>query len=382
MGTVAARGRWVWGLSGVVVIAAMAVPASALVIRAGRLGGPPPQSAVPTKTIVIKQSVTSLDLESYGADISVIGAPVPDTQVIEAIRFDPQDGPPTVTRSVSHGRLTLAAPRCGVSDCSVGFTVTVPEGAAVTAQSDGGQITVSGVGAANLDSGGGSVQAGRIPGPLTVNSEGGPVTVSGVGAANLDSGGGQVDATNVAGSLTVNSENGGLILNGLSGPLDADTGGGPMLAGDVAAVTATVNTEGGNMDIGFITAPQAVTVDTGGGNARLGFVAAPPNVTVHTEGGSAVVTVPGGPYSVTADSGGGPESVGIPTNPTASRSISVDTGGGALRIVPGTGPDGPLPGTGVNLGGNGSGKLPEPATPPKPQAPAGPTLASAAPGPV
>jgi hypothetical protein len=57
-------------------------------------------------------------------------------------------------------------------------------------------------------------------------------------------------------------------------------------------------------------------------------------VTVSTDGGPVQLTVPGGPYALTADSDGGPESAGIAVDPAASRSITVFSGGGPLRIEP------------------------------------------------
>lgn len=304
MHAVATRGRWVWILSGLVVMGSVASAASAAVLRAGSIGEPGQVSVVPTRPVTIKQPITSLSVASYGAQVQVYGAPVRQTQVTEAITWDSQDaGPPAVTQSVSGGRLTLDAPACAASDCSVGFTVIAPEGVAVTVVSDGG-----------------------------------PVTVSRVAAGNLDSGGGPVSATDVRGGLSVNSGGGSLTLIGLSGPLDADTGGGPVLARGVAARTAAVSTEGGNADIGFTTAPRTVTVDAGGGGVLLGFDAAPVTVTVNSEGGNVVLSVPGGPYAVTSNTEGAPRQVGIAVNSGASRSISVDTGGGALAIASGTGP--------------------------------------------
>jgi hypothetical protein len=297
------RGRWVWGLSGIVTLAVLALSGTRLIVGAGSAGAPQPVSAVPTRTVIVRQPVTSLSVESYGARIQVTGGPVRSVQVTEAITFFPADaGPPAVTESVSRDRLTLGAPSCANSDCNVGFTVTVPADVAVTAQSDGG-----------------------------------PVTVSGVAAANVDSGGGLVGVTGVHGPLTVSTENGPLTVDGLTGPLDADTGGGPLLARNVAAVTATVNTGHGDVQIDFTAAAEAITVNTGGGSARIGFTVAPQTVSVNTGGGDALLTVPGGPYALTTDSGGGPELVGIPASPTARRSISVTTGGGAVRIGPSPG---------------------------------------------
>ncbi len=103
-------------------------------------------------------------------------------------------------------------------------------------------------------------------------------------------------------------------MNGLAGGLHADTAGGNMVARGVAAAIATVS--------------------TGGGQALIDFSAAPDTVTVSTDGGPAQLTVPGGPYALTADSDDGPESAGIAVDPVASRSITVFSGGGPLRIEP------------------------------------------------
>jgi hypothetical protein len=186
-----------------------------------------------------------------------------------------------VTQSVAGGRLILADPACSASGppCSVSFTLVVPSGVTVTAVTDGGQLTVSGVAGANLDSGGGPVSATRIAGPLTVRTAGGA-----------------------------------LVLDGLTGALDADTDGGPVTAQGLGSATASITTDGGN--------------------ARIAFTAAPDSLTVSTDGGLATLTVPGGPYALTADTNGGPESVAIPTDPAARRLITVRTGSGPLQIGP------------------------------------------------
>jgi hypothetical protein len=110
-------------------------------------------------------------------------------------------------------------------------------------------------------------------------------------------------------------------LAGVTGTLYADTGGGPLLAEGVSAPTATVITEGGNVQLGFVTVPNAVQVNTGGGAAFL--------------------SVPGGPYALTTDNGGGPQSVGISINPAAARSINVTTQGGPLQVEPAGAPGSP-----------------------------------------
>ncbi len=371
----AARGRWIWTVTGLATVGLLAWPVVGLISRAGNGGQGEFVTATPTmtRTVTVSQPVTSLSVDSYGAPIQVTAGPVHHITVTEAISY-PGPGPtPAVTAAVSDRKLTLDASSCADTGCSVGFTVTVPPGVSVTAESDDGGIAVAGVAGANLDSGGGPVQASHIDGPLSVTSEDGGITVSDVSApsgtnldsgggpvqashidgpltiasedggitvsdvtapgVNLDSGGGPVQVGRVNGPLTVTSEDGGVSVNDLTGDLDADTGGGSF-AGSVAAGRASVLTEDGSAALTFSTAAAYVFVDTGGGPAQLTFDQPPTAVMLSTENGSATVSVPGGPYSVTAATEGGSETVDIPTAPAAHRTLTVSTEGGPLEIVP------------------------------------------------
>ena len=301
MRAVAAPGRWVWGLSGLVTAAVLAIPGARLIATAGDPWPAPNPIRAMTRTVIVPQPVTRLDVQTYGTPVQVTAGPVRLVQVTETITWDPQGGwPPSVTQSVSGGRLTLADPVCNANDnCGVSFAVTVPRGVAVTVATEGAPIAVSGAAGANLDSNGGPVRAAGTDGALNVTTEGGPLEV-----------------------------------DGLTGPLYADTGGGPLLARGVAAATATVI--------------------TGGGQALVGLTAAPDTVTVNTEGGPGTLAVPGGPYALTANSDGGPQLVGIATNPAASRTITINTGGGPLQIEPAThGAPAPPAAPGVPGSGNG-----------------------------
>jgi hypothetical protein len=331
------RGRWVWTVSGLATVALLAWPVVGLIGRAGNGGQGEFVTAMPimTRTVTVTQPVTSLSVESYGAPIRITAGPVHHVTVTEAISYPGPGQAPAVTAAVSDRKLTLDAPACTTADCSVGFTVTVPPGVAVSAESDDGGIAVAGAAGADLDSGGGPVQASHIDGPLSVSSEDGGITVSDVSApsgTNLDSGG-PIQVGRVDGPLTLASEDGGVTVNGLTGNLDADTGGGPF-AGDVSSGRASVLTEDGSAALTFASAPAYVFVDTGGGPAQLTFDQPPTAVMVSTENGSASVSVPGGPYSVTADSGGGSQTVGVPTARAAHHTLSVSTEGGPLEIVP------------------------------------------------
>jgi hypothetical protein len=344
-------GRRIWGLAGLLTVIGLAVPGSWLIFHAGGPGNAPngqgPLAAL-TRTVTVTQPVTSLSVESYGAPIQVTARPVRRVTVTEAIGYDLGAGAaPDVTAAVSHGRLTLAAPACATSDCSVGFTVTVPSGVAVTAESDNGPVTVSGTADTALDSSGGQVTAARIDGPLTVTSENGDVTVTGANGANIDSGGGAVTATRINGPLTVTSENGNITTSGALGAI-LNSGGGAVSATGIVG-SLTVSSENGDVVVNGQAGQPAtraadgsrpgngaslneVMVMTGGGNAQLTFASAPANVNVNTSNGSATLAMPGGPYTVTADSGGGPSYVGVPTSASARHSITVSTQGGALSI--------------------------------------------------
>jgi hypothetical protein len=285
MRAVTVRGRWVWGLSGLLTAVVLAVPGTRLITADGgpwSVHGPStPDTAV--RTVTVPQPVTSLNLQSYGAPARVESGPVSRVHVTEIISYNKQNGgPPAVLESVSGGRLTLADPVCNTADCAVSFAVTVPSGVNVTMATGGGSAAVSGAAGAQVDSGGGPVTATGIHGPFTATTDGGS-----------------------------------LQLEALTGPLRADTGGGPLLGQDVAAATVDASTDGGSARIDFAAAPDTVRVSTGGGPAAL--------------------ALPGGPYDLNAASDGGPQSVTIATDPAARRSVTVTSGGGSLDVGPAAG---------------------------------------------
>ena len=357
MRIVATRGRWIWGVSGLVTTAALIISGTYLITSAGQ-AQPAQPAQTATRTVTVPQPVTSLTVQSYGDPVQVTAGPVRRVEVTETLNYDPQEGgPPAVVQSVSGGHLSLGDPACANSDCDVSFAVTVPSDVTATVTTEGGSVSVSGIAGANLDSGNGPVRAAEIGGPLTVITGGGPLALDGLaGTLSADTGGGPLTAQGVAvttatittaggdarlafsaapDTVTVNTDGGSLTLDGPVGRLSADTGGGPLTAQGVAVTTAMVT--------------------TGGGDAHLAFSAAPDMVTVSTDGGSAQLAVPGGPYALNADSGGGPQSVGIATDPAAARSITVISDGGPLWI----GPAGRLPGRPASFGepgGRGRGR--------------------------
>src|SRR5262249_25081521 len=87
---VTAPGRRVWGASGLATVLVLAVPGTWLITRAGMSAGEQ-LSVVPTRTVVVTQQVTSLDVRSYGAPVRVTAGPGTHVKVIEAITVNPHN---------------------------------------------------------------------------------------------------------------------------------------------------------------------------------------------------------------------------------------------------------------------------------------------------
>jgi hypothetical protein len=321
------RGRWIWTISGVVVISAMIAPVGLRLAMSGDIHSVPMASATP-RTLAIGKSYAHLSVQSYGGNIRVFGGGS-GTQATARVEYDPQQGPPpAITASVSDGQLSLAVPSCAAQGCIAWFTVIVPPTVSVTTVSGGGDVVVSGVAGANLDSGGGTVTATSIRGPLTVASEGGSQD-----------------------------------LRDIHGPLRDDSGGGAVVARGITGSSAVISTDGGQLTAQQVAAQTAI-LSSGGNDAQIGFSAAPASADITTDGGRAFVVAPGGPYAVTADSGGGNEGVAIPSSPTATSTLTVITGGGGLFIVPTS--------TTTNINPNPSflpNQYADPVAPPAPPAP-------------
>ncbi len=124
MRQVAASGRWVWGISGLITATALAVPGTGLILSAWDPPGSPADAT--TQMAAPSQPVTSLSVRSYCAPNFVTAGPVHSVQVADTNRVRPGgpcllseadgepgratgiDGPLTVNRSV---RIEQAAGR-------------------------------------------------------------------------------------------------------------------------------------------------------------------------------------------------------------------------------------------------------------------------------
>ena len=328
------RGRWIWAISGLIMIALMCASVSAALSRPNAIH--PMPTGEKTRTVAVSESITQLSVRSYGGDVQVIGGGS-RTRVTERVYYDPQVEPtPAVVNSVSDGRLTLTIPSCATQGCVGQFTVTIPATASVTAVTDGGDVSVSGVAGATLDSGGGRVRATSVSGPLTVASEGGDQN-----------------------------------LRGIAGSLRDESGGGAVTATGVTGPSAVIVTDGGQL-IAQRLSVQTAILSSGSDSAQVQFASAPTSVDIATDGGNATVLIPGGPYALTADSGGASQVVGIPVSPAARSTLNVTTGGSALVIEPAAGAAAT-----VGASASGSAWTDQHATPAPPPVPSVPSVPNA-----
>lgn len=112
------------------------------------------------------------------------------------------------------------------------------------------------------------------------------------------------------------SHGGETTVHGAAGKLDVDSAGGRVTADGTAASGVTVRSHGGGVSLSFTDAPGRVDVDSAGGSAQ--------------------VRLPSDGYAVHADSGGGSREVGVRVDPRSARTVTVDSHGGRIRVLPST----------------------------------------------
>jgi hypothetical protein len=230
---------------------------------------------------------------------------------------------PAVTATTTTAGSTQVAVDCHISvgNCGMNATLDVPARTALTASTDGGDASVSGLDA-----------------PITLNLQGGNLTASDLrGNLKLDTGGGDVSGSELTGDLVFATEGGNVTANDFQGDLQLDTGGGDLSGSGMAGQVAVI-TEGGNINENAVTAPT-VTAQSGGGDVTLTFTQPPTNLQITAEGGNVTVVLPVGSttYDIsTPGTDGG--NVSYPASLVSSSSphvITINGGGGDINITQG-----------------------------------------------
>ncbi len=171
-----------------------------------------------------------------------------------------------------------------------------------------------------VETDGGSVDARGVSGRLDAESGGGGIRIDDIGGGvNAETGGGPIEVGTTSGDLGLHTGGGSIMVRHANGKVVAETGGGSIEI-QSGAQGAVIETGGGS-----ITVRQCngrVKASTGGGNIDLGDIGGPAEI--DTGGGSIRLTSAKGP--VRAQSGGGGiELYGVP-------SARAETGAGGITV--------------------------------------------------
>ncbi len=150
----------------------------------------------------------------------------------------------------------------------VEFHITVPQKYNLDLNTSGGSIAVDDlIGEARVKTSGGSLDLGRIEGPVNANTSGGSISLrQSKGNLVAHTSGGSIDVGEVDGEVDVETSGGSITVDGAGGNLRAHTSGGGVslrnLRGNVDA-----STSGGSMEaelLSALTAPCEMSTSGGG----------------------------------------------------------------------------------------------------------------------
>lgn len=197
-------------------------------------------------------------------------------EVRQEVRIEP-GGDPNRPRHVLEGAV-LRLPDCG-RNCSIRYTVTLPE-----------------------------------PVPVTGRLTSGALGVEGMGGVDVSGTSGRAEVRGVSGPVRVRSTSGGVELADVSGPVDVRSTSGELTGSRISSPDVAAELRTGRIEL-ELTAPQQVRAETGTGEIRL--------------------QVPGGAYRVEARTGTGSSEIEVPQDPAAQRRLQLAADTGSLRVEAG-----------------------------------------------
>ncbi|SNT07810.1 Putative adhesin [Streptosporangium subroseum] len=114
-------------------------------------------------------------------------------------------------------------------------------------------------------------------------------------------------------TVKLDAGSGIITLRGLTGGVSASTGSGDIEANALGA--------------------KRFVADTGSGHIKARFTVMPDNVDLETGSGDVTAWLPQGAYNVTTRSGSGDQTVEVTKDPSAPRTVSVQTGSGDAEVL-------------------------------------------------
>lgn len=171
-----------------------------------------------------------------------------------------------------------------------------------------------------LETDGGSVDASGVTGHVDAESGGGSVRLDDIGAgARAETGGGTIDVGTVTGDIGLHTGGGSIEVHHANGKVVAETGGGSIEI-QSGEQDASIETGGGSIEVHHCRG--RVKASTGGGSIELGDIGGPADI--DTGGGSIHLTSARG-YVHAETGGGGIELLGVP-------SAHAETGAGPITL--------------------------------------------------
>jgi DUF4097 and DUF4098 domain-containing protein YvlB len=170
-----------------------------------------------------------------------------------------------------------------------------------------------------LETDGGNVDATGLTGRVEAESGGGSVRLDDIGAGSAETGGGSIDVGNVNGDIGLHTGGGTIRVRHANGKITAETGGGPVDI-ESGGQDANIETGGGSIEVRHCSGK--LKASTGGGGIDLGDIGGP--VDIDTGGGSIRLNSAKG-HVHAETSGGGIELFGVP-------SAQVQTGAGGITV--------------------------------------------------
>lgn len=201
-----------------------------------------------------------------------------------------------------------------IGECSIDYTIAVPEGTAVSVETISGAITVS-----------------NVDGVLDLSTTSGRVDVDGnVGDVAVETTSGTVELADVEGATEVETTSGSVTASGTGERLDVYTVSGRLDLSEFGADVVRAESTSGTVAVGggFTTAE----VSTTSGSIEVGTEDAFDLLSLETVSGSSEVEVPDGTYRITGESVSGDRSVGVETASDADAHIDANSVSGSLTV--------------------------------------------------
>ena len=222
----------------------------------------------------VEGTINVVDVNANDGHVNITTGSGSGVTVHRVVRY--QDDKPDPGQRLSDGTLTFTK---GCSRCDVEYDLTVPATVRVTAHSDSGRVTVTGVAGVSASSDSGAVTVRHVKGDVSAHSDSGSITVEDIG-----------------GKLTSQTDSGATHATTLRSP--------------------------------------SVQSSSDSGSLHVDFSVAPENVRLNSDSGSLTLTVPSGPYAIDAHTdSGGKDIVGVQANSAAPRRLSLHTDSGHIKVA-------------------------------------------------